>query len=72
MAGNATLSQAAKAARLEYMREYRKQNRERIREYSKRWNAEHPSAQKEYQRRYWERRAKAAQETTDTKSDIIN
>lgn len=72
MAGNATLSQAAQAARREYMREYRKQNRERIREYSKRWNAEHPNAQKEYQHRYWERRALAAQETTDTNSDIIN
>ena len=70
MAGNATLSQAAKAARLEYMREYRKRTREHRREYMKRWNAEHPNAQKEYQRRYWER--KAAQETTDTNSDIIN
>lgn len=44
------LSEAAKIAR---------------REYKRKWNAEHPEKQKEYEKRFWERKAISATENME-------
>lgn len=51
------MNEAAKHARYEYMKRYRKENRERINELKREWNRNNPDKVKEYQERYWERKA---------------
>ena len=49
------LSEAAKIAR---------------REYKRKWNAEHPEKQKEYEKRFWER--KAAEQASEQRKEDNN
>lgn len=54
------LSEAAKAARAEYLRQYRagrtEEQKARERAYKRRWAKANPEKQKEYTRRYWEKK----------------
>lgn len=51
------MSEKAKAARLEYMRRYRAENRDSINEYQRKWKKENPEKVKEYQNRMFEKLA---------------
>ena len=48
----------AQEARRSYQREYRHKNRERINAQQREWRANNPAKVKEYQKHYWEKRAK--------------
>ena len=66
----AELSEAAKEARAEYLRNWRanrtEEQKERARAYHRKWQKRYPEKQKEYHRRYWERKAaQAAQADTN-------
>ncbi len=50
----------AQEARKAYMRQYRDRNRDRINARQRGWYARNPERAKEYQRRYWERKAATA------------
>ncbi|WP_218970645.1 hypothetical protein [Alkalihalobacterium alkalinitrilicum] len=50
--------------RKEYMREYRKQNRERIRQKQREWRENNPDKVKEIYERFWMRKAKELQHNT--------
>jgi hypothetical protein len=52
-----TMSESAKAARREYMRQYRLINGERIREQNRERYAKKPEKYKEQMQRYWEKKA---------------
>lgn len=43
----------------EYMKEYRKNNREKIREYRNQWARENPDKIKDYKTKCWEKKAAA-------------
>lgn len=75
-----TMSDAARKAKAEYAREYRKANAEKIREsrrryrkghiaqiaaYQRKWNREHPDAKRRYNAAYWERKAAAKAATSE-------
>lgn len=57
------LSEAARLARNAARRRYREENREAINAYNRAWKRAHPDRVREYERRYWERRAAAAAES---------
>ena len=68
-----TLDEKARELRNAYHREYLKEYirthpefREKQREYTRKWRQTHPEKRKEYQRRYWEK--KAAQALADEES----
>ena len=66
----AEMSEAAKAARAEYLRKYRANRTEdqkaKARAYKRKWDKQHPDKQAEYTQRYWERKAaQAAQADTN-------
>lgn len=48
---------AAKEAQRAYKRQYRRRNRDRINAQQRDWYARNPDKVKEYQKRYWERKA---------------
>lgn len=52
------MNEAAKHERYEYMKQYRAENKERLRELKREWNKANPDKVREHQERYWERRAK--------------
>jgi hypothetical protein len=54
-----TLSDAARQARNEYMRQYKAKRKEKDREYNRQWRARNKDKVKQYQERYWERKAAA-------------
>lgn len=51
------MNEAAKSVRYEYMKEYRRKNKERINELKREWARKNPDKVKEYQDRHWERHA---------------
>jgi len=51
------LSDAARAARREYERNWRKQNHTRVLLYHSNWQKRHRERQKVYRERYWEKKA---------------
>lgn len=51
------MDHAARAARAEYGRNYRKKNRERLNAYQRDWNKRNPEKVKLYQERYWAKKA---------------
>lgn len=59
-----SLSEEAKAARREYQRRWREKNKERIAKTYKEWRSKPENKQKikEYQKRYWERKAQELNE----------
>lgn len=64
------LSEAAKAARREYQRganaRYRAKHRAELNAAARAYNHAHPERQREYMRRYWEKKAAQANASTDT------
>ena len=55
-------------ARKEYMREYRKKNKEKVKAYNKKWREEHPERMAAYSEKFWEKKAlEAAKTFTDSK-----
>jgi hypothetical protein len=54
------VSEAAKKARQEYMRQYREQNRDRILENQRAHYRNNTEKYKEYQQKYWERKGTEA------------
>lgn len=55
------MTDAARQARREYQRQWRKNNRAAIREYQRNWRNANPDRVKQYQEDYWVRKA---QQTT--------
>lgn len=53
------MDEAAKEARRQYYREYAKLNRKRLNEAQKRWRQANPEKVREYDERYWKRKAEA-------------
>lgn len=51
------MTAAAREARRAYMREYRKENRERINARQREWRAKNHGKVKEYQMKYWEKKS---------------
>ena len=51
------LSDAARQAKNEYMRQYKAQHRDKEREYNRQWRAKNRDKIKRYQESYWERKA---------------
>ena len=59
------MNESAKEARREYLKEWRKKNRDKWNAYQKKWRKNNPDKCNEYQTRYWEKKAaKAAAENT--------
>ena len=52
------LTLQAQEARRDYKRQYRARNREKINRQQREWRADNPESVKEYQKMYWEKRAK--------------
>ena len=57
------LSVQAQEARRDYKRQYRARNREKINTQQREWRVNNPERVKEYQKRYWEKKAKNHRET---------
>lgn len=53
------MDEAAKEARRQYHREYAKHNRKRLNEAQNRWRQANPEKVREYDERYWKRKAEA-------------
>ena len=51
------MTEEAKKKRAEYMRKYRAENREKINAAQRERNRNNPEKRREYQRRYWEKKA---------------
>lgn len=51
------MTDAAREARREYQRRWRKEHRFSIREYQRNWRAQNPGRVREYQERYWAKQA---------------
>lgn len=64
--GAVAMSEQTKRERREYMREYRKKNREQIRENQRQWRERNPEKVAAYQERYWTKRAQKEQEKAAT------
>ena len=64
-----TLTDAAKEARAQYVKEYRQreteEQKERRREYAREWRKKNPDKVKAARVRYWNKKAEAATQTTD-------
>lgn len=56
------MNDAAKAARAEYQKEYKRKNAARINEYNRKWRKAHPEKQRQYNANYWQKRAAKAAE----------
>lgn len=51
------MTEAAKAAKREYQRQYRAANRAKMAAYQRKWSRENPEKVREYTARYWEKKA---------------
>lgn len=49
------MSEEAKQAQREYVKQWRKRNRERVNAYQRDWNRRNPEKRKQYNAAYWER-----------------
>ncbi len=54
------MTDEARRARSEYLKEYRRKNAARINAYNRQWRAENPDKTREYNARYWSKRANKA------------
>lgn len=59
---NSELSEAARAARRAYQREYYRRNAEKLCAYQRDWRRNNPDRVKAYERARWERMAEKAQQ----------
>lgn len=57
------LSEAARQARNAHRREYYRRNREAVAESNRKWRQAHPEKVKEYNNRYWKKKAAIAAES---------
>lgn len=53
------MTEAAKAAKREYQRQYRAANRAKMAAYQRKWSRENPEKVREYTARYWAKKAAA-------------
>lgn len=53
------MTEDAKKAKNEYMRQWRRNNRDRINEYKCKWARENPERIKSYADKYWAKKAQA-------------
>lgn len=51
------MSKEANLAKKEYMKKYREENRSKIREQQRIWRQNNPDKVKEYQEKYWSKKA---------------
>ena len=51
------MTEAALEARRAYIREWKKKNRDHLREYQSKWRKENPEKVKQYNATYWEKKA---------------
>jgi hypothetical protein len=51
------LSESARLCRNRYSANWKRNHRDKIREYNRIWRKDHPQKVREYNRRFWERRA---------------
>ncbi len=65
------MTDIARQAQREYMREYRLKNKERLneyqREYNKQWLKDNAGKKKQYNARYWQKKALQAQDSIESK-----
>lgn len=61
------MTDAAKAARRAYQKQWRQEHREQINAYSRQWRRDHPDKVKEQIERHWE---KVAQETAPAREGV--
>ena len=54
------MTEAARAARNAYKREYRTKNREKINAYRREWSQKNPEKVRRYELDFWERKAQKA------------
>lgn len=72
-----TIDEKARELRNAYQREYRRKHpeiRKKQLEYTRKWKQAHPEKQKEYRRRYWEKKAAQAlqnEEKTRAQSAVL-
>ena len=64
------MTEEAKKAQAEYMKRYRRENRERLNKYRREWGKKHPEKQKEYSANYWNKKAQEGAEN-DSETDRI-
>jgi hypothetical protein len=50
------MSEAAKEKRKEYIRQWKKENRDKVNASNRKWRQENPDKIKKYQENYWERK----------------
>lgn len=55
------MTDAAKAARRDYLREYKRKNAAKINAYNRKWRKDNPEKVKEYNLKYWSKKAQEAQ-----------
>ena len=51
------MTEAAMQARREYIREWKKKNREHLQEYQRKWRKQNPEKVKQYADTYWAKKA---------------
>jgi len=54
------MSEAAKSARYEYQKQWRRNNREKVNAYQRQWKKDNPDKVKQYNDSYWEKKAAEA------------
>lgn len=60
------MSEEARAAQREYYKQYRQKNRKRLNDYHKKWIKENYGSRKNYEEKYWERKAAEMKEQAGT------
>lgn len=53
-----TQEEKIRKAKREYMRKYREKNKEKVNKLNREWRKANPEKVKEYQERFWEKKAK--------------
>jgi hypothetical protein len=59
LGGDFMTDEAARVKR-EYYQKYQQENRERLNKYQREWRAKNPDKVREYNQRYWEKKAQLA------------
>lgn len=59
------LSQSAREAQREYMRNWRANNKDHLNAYMKQWREDNPEKVKQYQRNFWEKKGEGLENGRD-------
>ena len=51
------MTDEAKEKRRDYMRNYQEAHRDKLKKYLRKWRSENPTKVREYEQRYWEKKA---------------